>query len=51
MELFIQIMNEKDAFCTDHQLKNMAENDVKTYGFIRLTGNIDEFLPDKEYKN
>lgn len=50
-EMFVQIINEENTYCSEPQLKAMQLNDVKTYAYIRLTGYLDDFLPDKEYKN
>lgn len=46
-EMFVQIINEESTYCTEPQLKAMELNDVKTYAYIRLTGYLDDFLPDK----
>jgi hypothetical protein len=29
----------------------MELNDIKTYAYIRLTGYLDSFLPEKEFMN
>jgi hypothetical protein len=43
-------MNHSEVHITDNVLASLNENDLKTYTFIRVVGNIDDIFLNGSYK-
>lgn len=43
-------MNHSEVHITDNVLPSLNENDLKTYTFIRVVGNIDDIFLNGSYK-
>ena len=49
IDLYVKVMNDSGVHMSDQKLKTLEMKDLRTYGFIRLTGQLDSFLNDKNF--
>ena len=50
MDIYKALMNHPEVHITDNVLVSLTENDLKTYTFIRVVGNIDDIFLNGSYK-
>jgi hypothetical protein len=51
MSRYLSVMNNPNAYLSEAALQTLSDGDVKVYYYIRLIGNIDNYIVDKNYKN
>lgn len=50
-KLYMKIMNRGEVYVREQDLEKWAENDVKTYGQIRIIGHLDQVIVNANFKN
>lgn len=48
--MYKNLMNHPEVHIADNVLSSLNENDLKTYAFIRVVGNIDDIFLNGSYK-